>query len=754
MTVPFIVTNLISKFQNRDATGNIGAVLAFAEDFSPPLNTFVSSDAQVRQAKKPKIGPAEKPKKETKVAVTGSVAVINMDNEVEASIGAGVRINQDTAFRDADQSVTVVAKTTVKVTELAGLPISTTKADKFGLGGSVLVQDVDNSTIAKIADSALIHTGASGSLTVNAVEDFLTVDIAVAFGKSGAVGISGSFDVIDHTSVVEAFVGTGVKYDGGAITIQADDDIRHITVAGANQKAGNVGFGVSGAIVDVDSNTQAYLGRRRDGTAVGTGGTDINSSGNVLVKANSTGAAWSFSLAGSSVSPAKTKAADAKDDPANAGSSDLMKGSAGFGLSGDVSIHTIADHTRAYVNDSGTLTVGGNLTVEGSNDTNIHAAAGAVTLVDADRSAGIAGSYAQNTVTGDVRSFINAATVNLTGNLKVSALTDSDVHTYAASGQSGGTLGIAGQVTINKIARDTESLVENATIVRAGVVEVLATDTSSILSIAGAVTLGGKAGIGASIALDTIDDSISASIKNSDVSATGNVTVNSDSEADIRAITAAVAAGKAGMQGAGSVSINKITNDVLAYILEENPGTSGRDVRGNNVSITASDDTTITADGGGVGLAIQIGSQEQGSSASGTIGLSVAINEVEKTTRAFIQAATVVAVGALAVTARSKKADEDTYSIDALLIAGAVSANDNSQGTGGALAGAGAGARNVINRIVEAYIKDSPAVSGGTEVTVFAQDESSIRTDSGGFSALLGKGSGSGGRCRSASRSR
>ncbi|MEZ6090104.1 MAG: hypothetical protein R3C05_19170 [Pirellulaceae bacterium] len=134
------------------------------------------------------------------MAITGSVAFSKFTNSVEASIGSGAKINQDAAYRNADQSVTVDANTTMDLTELAGIiainiakphkwkelgaknivnPVGN-KAESLGVGGSVLVQDMNNTTIARVADGAQVHTGTGGSLSVNADETFTTIDIAQA----------------------------------------------------------------------------------------------------------------------------------------------------------------------------------------------------------------------------------------------------------------------------------------------------------------------------------------------------------------------------------------------------------------------------------------------------------------------------------------------------------------------------------------------------------------------------------------------
>ncbi|MEZ6090103.1 MAG: hypothetical protein R3C05_19165 [Pirellulaceae bacterium] len=474
----------------------------------------------------------------------------------------------------------------------------------------------------------------------------------------------------------------------------------------------------------------------------GAGGTSIDSSGDVTIDAGFSGGRLVVLVGRRIAFPVKTKEAPASADADNKGSSEVKPKSAGFGLSGDVSIHTISGDTRAYINDDGTFDIGGGLTIDSLNTTTIHAGSGSVSLQEGKKSAGIAGSFAQNKVSGGVESFIVGASIDVAGNMLVTARTDSDVNTYAASGTGGGLLGVAGQLTINKIDRTTEAFVSVATVVARAASSVTAIDVSSIFNVSGAISFGGKVGIGAAIALNTIDTKVSANIVDSDMQATGDLLVSAESNADVWAITAAGALGNEGMQVAGSVSVNKIDSAVEAFIRGERTAAG---IHGNNITLSATDDTTITADGGGVSAAV--GSVQSGAAVNGTIGISTAINEVTKSTRAFIEAATVIAVGAIALNAHSKKAKEGTYSIDTLAIAGAVSGTSGTQNTTGALAGAGAGVQNIINRTVETLIKDSGGSRRvealGGSVTLSALDQSSIRADSGGFGLAAAKGQGS-----------
>jgi hypothetical protein len=58
---------------------------------------------------------------QAKVSVSGSVGYLDYINEVEAIVGAGARINQNTAVQNNDQNVSVTADTTMEIIHAAGI---------------------------------------------------------------------------------------------------------------------------------------------------------------------------------------------------------------------------------------------------------------------------------------------------------------------------------------------------------------------------------------------------------------------------------------------------------------------------------------------------------------------------------------------------------------------------------------------------------------------------------------------------------
>ncbi|MFV2066971.1 MAG: beta strand repeat-containing protein, partial [Pirellulales bacterium] len=290
------------------------------------------------------------------------------------------------------------------------------------------------------------------------------------------------------------------------------------------------------------------------------------------------------------------------------------------------------------------------LAVDDGKATNILAGSGSVTLQGNDSSAGLAGSFAQNTITGDVSSYIRSAVLDVAGDVNVSARTPGEIESYAASGTKAGKLAIAGQVTINEMSRDTQAYVVAARILNADDVRVTAVDATLIRTVSGAITFGATVGVGASVAFDTIDNSVFAYVRDSDIDASGRLVVEAKTMGEIRTITAAASiANTPGLQAAGSVSINTITNETEAWIKGQE--TSG--IRANTVTVAAADSSAITADAGGVALALAR-KKESGATGAATLGVSVSLNEVTNSTRAFIEDVNVLANAGVDVTANVK----------------------------------------------------------------------------------------------------
>ena len=316
--------------------------------------------------------------------------------------------------------------------------------------------------------------------------------------------------------------------------------------------------------------------------------------------------------------------------------------------------------------------------------------------------------------------YIEGSTVTLAGGTLSVLATDSDPTSQpriiAIAGSGGIATGEdsnagAGMISVNDIQDETNAYIESSTIAgpsgtaAPGNLFVEATDSSGIIAIGGALGVGGKNGLGAAIAYNEIAASTSAYIDSSNINFAGSVTVQASDTALIGAATIGIGAttGSGGLAGAGSVSINEITDTTLAYI--SNAEMTGSSVSaGGAMTVKATDTSTIGTGAGGVA----------GSAQGTAVGAAISYNLIQNSIAAYIDDSTVNSGGDLELLATSSPE----------LIAIAVGA----AGTGDGLALGGSITVNSVANDVDAHIDDSTVTAGGS-VSVLAIESAIMEVD-------------------------
>ena len=201
-------------------------------------------------------------------------------------------------------------------------------------------------------------------------------------------------------------------------------------------------------------------------------------------------------------------------------------------------------------------------------------------------------------------------------------------------------------------------------------------------------------------------------------------------------VAGALSAGNAGgvsIAGAGSGSGNTMDEDVTSSI--ENTKKSGKKVttaNGKGVKVTANDYSQIVSGSGSgaFGIGTYSGSAEVG------VGVAISSNDISNSVLATINDSTVSSSGAVYLEATSSE------TIESVTTAGGISAG----GRGVAASGVGARSHNTIDNAVKARISGSSMVTTAAayagDVTLTAQDTSTIIADGGGrtLAGTLGGG--------------
>ena len=271
---------------------------------------------------------------------------------------------------------------------------------------------------------------------------------------------------------------------------------------------------------------------------------------------------------------------------------DIVGVSAGVGATkgkfsgmGSASVNLIGQRTQAQVT-GGTVNAA-KLSVQSDTSGNTFALAGNLSFAVGSGNGSAAGAAVAYTQTGtktysaggDTLSTraagntaaIHGATVNVgAGTVQVQASNTSDLMSVAASGAAAdGNVGFAGTVTVNEMADLTEARVESSN-VTAGTVKVQAGEgegatSARIRSLAGGVSA--SKGYSGALALgyNTIASERSAKILSTTLNAGSAISVLADSAARIQTLSVTAAAGK-DYALAGSSSTNRINSSTLAWV--------------------------------------------------------------------------------------------------------------------------------------------------------------------------------------------
>ena len=575
------------------------------------------------------------------------------------------------------------------------------------------------------------------------------VTVGFSGGGSGSSGIAvqiaaaGSGSGNDITNTVLAEVGdAGTVNVHGAMNVQASDTSTIVAIAGAVAAGGAVGssvavsgaIGISAAVNSIKNNVSAAV----------SGNTVAAVTGAANVTATESAAVWALTLGG------------AVGIGASTGGVGVGVGAAGAG-SGNTIRNTVTASVRNGRSLTNAIAAGGNVNVSATDASSITANAGGVGIAVGVGGTGVGVSlgvaFSDNDVSNQVTAAIAFTGVTAGGAVNVAAGETATIKALSIGGAvavgAGGSVGVAASVagagSFNTIKNAVQATIggPNWTVrANGGDVSVSAFDRSAITANAGgvgvAVGVGSATGVGIAIgfaaAQNDIQDTVQTWIDGTGVVASANVKLLSGEGATIDALTigGAVGAGLSGnagvgVGGAGAGSGNKINNTLLAAVRN---GANATATTGG-VSVKAEDVSVITANAGGVGVAVGGGQIGVGAS----LGVGFAENKISNTVQALVNQGT--ATGATGVTLTATE-----YSIIKALSIGGAAAIGLGLDAGIAIAGAGAGSFNTIRNVVTAAAQNGALlrVTGNGDARLNATDTSTINATAGGVAAGVGVG--------------
>ena len=554
---------------------------------------------------------------------------------------------------------------------------------KFGFGAAVGNVNVNQTVLAYVGNNAVLVAKGNGSavgnhddsvrgsgLVISSAGDEFIWTLGAAGAGSEKVAIAGSVAVDTVDNMIEAYLAQGATVNKGVTDLAAGEVVdvvanhtTHVVNVGGSLAValgiGSTGGGTSAAVgigVSVVTENESVLAYADNA--------DITASSDVLLSAAELATIWMLAIGGTIA--------------ASSGGGTGGSGGTGIGFAGAGTGVTLDDDVESQIkNNSKVSSKNGNVSVKSNDKSGVTANGGGVGISVGVSSTGsgtgvsLGTAIAINTITNHSKAFIDDSTVTAGGGVTVAAVETATITALTIGGSvavgastGGGNatgVALAGAGSGNTVRDDTEAYVSAGSQVTAdtGAVTITSTDTSTVVANGGGVgiAVGGSASgngvgvtVGISAAMNDVENQVLAYVDGSTVNApAGGITLSATETATIMALTigGALAAGGSGggngvgVGGAGAGSGNTIKDHVLAYVQNGSTLTAGA----GDVTLAATDRAAITADGGGVSLAL---GASGGNGVGVSLGVAVAINDVEDQVKAYIDGSSVTAAGSLA----------------------------------------------------------------------------------------------------------
>ncbi|HEX4526566.1 MAG TPA: hypothetical protein VH108_07475, partial [Gaiellaceae bacterium] len=494
-TKAFIDSNTSNHITKIDASGKVEvsakSSIKEADPIKVPVIGTLPAFSSVAMAAAASSGGA---------AVSGSVIVDVFFITTSAEIKDGTQINQLTgADGGSGQSLKVEAIDDTSLTNIAGgLNFST---DGAGVGIGIDVDVINKHVSAAIDPNTTITTG--GGIDVNAAstENFHELALDVG-GSSSNAAVDGSVIVVVlNPSSTTASV-TGTVHAGDSFNITASDAVKDFLLAGGGAvSTSSAGVAVSVIVIDRAGTVDAGVGANSNLQSNGATGLAVSATQSEDVDLISVGAAGGDSA----------------------------------GVAGSVIVDIETNHTHAHI-DSGTSLTGGIISgaavaVSAKETTKVLSLGGTIGI---GGTAGVGVGVIVDVFNKDTEASIgshNAITVS--GNVTVGATSTDTFNEISVGGGFGGTASVNVQAAVPVINVTTEAFVTdgsspaNGAVISAdGSVGVTADEAMTLNVIAGNISGGGSAAVGAAVSVPVVTKETHAWIGNyAHVNATGNTSI-------------------------------------------------------------------------------------------------------------------------------------------------------------------------------------------------------------------------------------
>ena len=642
----------------------------------------------------------------TSVAVSGAVGVNDIDNEITAL----VKNSTVTGAKDIDVAA-VSGGTTTAAGLGATLTSDSTGGKNYSGGASVSVNLIDKDVNANMDGVTLTGVAEGEDKDQKAVTDIdvaayesdvqVTGGVRADIATGGGSLVGGGVTVADIQNNINAGITDGSYTDVNDVTVKGMLATTQVTAA-VSAGVATGGSGTNNAF----SGAAVYNGLSNDIHA-SIDGANIGAEGTVAVAAKDTEAS------SDEAKPYQALLGDYNEH--NQFATDRGIDTSGSSFYEDLDT---AGESVNYDGNAGSTIVGAAVVATGSNG---NAAGAAINIADIDN---------------DFTASVNNASVTADD-----VLAEADADTLlvgAAGGVAAGTktFGGMGSVTWQDIDNDVTAQFVNSQITT-NTVTAKADNNTQAINVAGSVSVGKSAAVGATLAYNALDNTIGAYMKGNSITALGDdvdVVVDADNTGKVYGIGAGVSAStKAAING--SVAVNRGGSNTEAVIDKSDEKESYIEDAGT-VKVTADDDTYRLAVVGSV-------------SASGkaAVGGGVAYNDVGGSSAGSESSGqnTFAAIKNTDIMTADNGEHDVTVKADDASKLMTIAAGVAAAATAGVQ---GSAATSLVNKNVSAIVENTDIDKRGgslAEVTVDAQNNSQITSsaDTGSFAAQ-GAGVGAG----------
>lgn len=655
-----------------------------------------------------------------------AVNVANLDNIFTAKIdGATLAADTITAKAEADS---------LAVNVTAGVAAG---SKDFGGMGSVTWQDQDNRVQSQVTDSTLT----TDDLKVLASSNAQAVNVAgsVAYGKTAGIGAALAYNGLDNH--------IGAYLAGGSVTAKTPSTGVSVAVEGKN----------TGKIYGLGAAVAASQKAAVNGTVVvNHGGSDTEAAVGEVRSEDGTNTVKDTVVANAKAVKVKAESDDVRVAAAgnvSASGKVALGGAVAYNDVGGASTSTAkaSQKTRAALNKT-TLThvTGGTTSVEALDGSKLTTAAVGVGGAGKVAVQGAAATALVNkAVTAEVQDTTVDKDTDKGATVTVKADSQSTIDSMAVVGAGSGIFAGGAGVAVNRINQDTGAAVSGSTL-QGKHTTVQAMGDSSITSVGVGAAASGQVAIAGNIAVNQIGNNVTAAVKNTNLTNTGNIAVMANGRENLGNYAGALGLALGGKAGLGmGVSYNAITGTTASRVSGSTLTAKGQET--DDVALTSSMDSDGVKVGMDTHKGVVVASYGQhdlqsvaltaGAAVSGDVGVgaagTVTVNKIGGVTEASLTNTTVNANHAAGaaddISVNAKDKTESKSHVGSLSV-----------GIGASAGGAGVSADSdtlVFDRTTKAELSGSDkakATVNGRIIDVKADQASDVVTNADGLAVSGG----------------